>query len=637
MFRLKMTAISRERCVLLIIACLAVAYSLYLAVAYASQPPLDVYSFRQTQTALTSYWFVKEGFQFSYETPVAGTPWAIPFEFPIYQTIVAYISKTFDFGLDSTGRLVSYSFLLLTIVPVIGITKRLRLPRVTSVYFAAILFSMPIYVYWGRSFMIETAAFFFSIAAIKFFLDFLLVERILWPALLFVIFATLCVLQKATTALPIFVVLSIVYFVVELKKNKSQGRMQLIKGLAIGGIVFVIPVAIGFAWVNFSDQVKLTNPLGEQLTSAALKAWNWGTLSQRLSSEIWIKVIWERVLRPNMGGLLGLFLLASPFFVKVESKIKIIALGALTLAILPLFLFTNLHIVHSYYQTANALFFAYGVAITLAAVAEPMMGKRIALFALVLVMASNYFVLRNVDLPQIKNVFTKENRDLAIGKLLNRELPVGMQFVAFGNDWSSTFAYVSERKSFTVPGWFKKIDQVISHPDQFLEQGRMGAVVSCTNQQPTVTQVFKWVENNGAWKVGETHGCLIVTPEKKFSGVLSGSAQCRGSIDIADIRQSEGKQFIAISGWLVGEDDSRTPDDVIVKVSNKHMAPIYLQTLKVPRLDVNKNLKIPEDIDVGFSRIVQNKFKPGSYEVKLLEAVGNKLVSCGIRKSIEVR
>lgn len=643
MFRLKTIAISRERCILLIIACLAVAYSLYLAVAYASQPPLDVHSFRQTQTALTSYWFVKEGFRLAYETPVAGAPWSIPFEFPIYQVIVAFLSKAFNIGLDSTGRLVSYAFLLLTIVPVMGITKRLKLPSVTVIYFVAILFSMPIYVYWGRSFMIETAALFFGIAAIKFFLDFLLGSRPFWSTLLFVIFATLCVLQKATTALPIFVVLSISYFCFELKKQKFQEPTKLIKSLVLGGIVFIIPVAIGFAWVCFSDQVKLSNPLGQQLTSAVLSPWNWGTHAQRVSSEMWVDVIWKRVFGSNMGSMLGLLVLISPFFSRVESRIKCIALGVLSLAILPLLVFPNLHILHTYYQTANAAFFGYGVALALAVVVAPMMGKTFALFALALIMGSNYHVLHKVDLPQIKNVFTKENRDFTIGKLLNKEIPIGGQFVAFGNDWSSTFAYVSERKSFTVPEWFKEYDQVVLNPERFLEHGRMGAVVSCTTDTPrlkkipSTSQLFGWIGNSGTWKAGETNGCLIVTPEKKFSGILSGSARCRGSIDMADVQLREGKKFVVFAGWLAGEGDTSVPDEIILRVSSKHMLPIYLQTLKVPKLDVNRRLKIVDDIDVGFSRVISNEFKPGTYEIELVQSIGNKLSYCGLRKSVDIR
>src|SRR6516164_5284174 len=50
---------------------------------------LGLHMWRQTQTAMTSYWFVHEGFRMDYQTPVFGPPWSIPFEFPFYQALVA--------------------------------------------------------------------------------------------------------------------------------------------------------------------------------------------------------------------------------------------------------------------------------------------------------------------------------------------------------------------------------------------------------------------------------------------------------------------------------------------------------------------------------------------------------------------
>ena len=42
-----------------------------------------------------------------YETPVLGPPWSLPFEFPLYQGIVAGLAKIFSTPLDQTGRFVS--------------------------------------------------------------------------------------------------------------------------------------------------------------------------------------------------------------------------------------------------------------------------------------------------------------------------------------------------------------------------------------------------------------------------------------------------------------------------------------------------------------------------------------------------
>ena len=100
-----------------IIGISALCFSAWLAVEYSGQHILEAYSFRQTQTALTSFWLCRTGFKFPYETPAAGYPWSIPFEFPLYQYLVAKLSCPFGFDLERVGRLVSYAFLVACLVP----------------------------------------------------------------------------------------------------------------------------------------------------------------------------------------------------------------------------------------------------------------------------------------------------------------------------------------------------------------------------------------------------------------------------------------------------------------------------------------------------------------------------------------
>jgi hypothetical protein len=621
------------------VAIVVVSYSAYLAFAYAHQPPLDAHSFRQTQTALTAYWFTQEGFKWAYETPVGGTPWAIPFEFPIYQLIVASISQILDVPLDFSGRVVSYIFLLLCIFPSYSITRRLGLPNSVFVFFVTIVFSMPIYIYWGRTIMIETAALFFSIVSIKFFIDQLYGTHSIKVALLFVFFSSLAVLQKVTTALPILMVLAVIFLFSELKKQKTVSIRFLVLNKKFWTMVFLftIPICVGFWWVKFTDQAKILNPLGEQLTSAALSKWNWGTVSQRISYDIWVKVFWERMFVENMGGALGLFLLITPFFARAEFRIKAIHSSTIVLGVLPLFLFTNLHVVHNYYQTANVIFFAYGIAIALGLVILPTLGKATTIFSLLLVVLANYFTLSSGYFPQMKAVFNSENRDVAVGEILKRELPVGMQFVAFGNDWSSTFSYLSQRKSFTVPKWFRKYNQVVSNPENFLDEGRLGGVVSCSVERPNASALIGWASDGRSWQVGETHGCLIATPQETLEERVWKSAQCAGNIDRADIENRNGHRVLSFAGWVASTGENPViPDKVFIVISSGDYYPIYLQALKVPRLDVNKHLGIPSDIDSGFSRIIPANLKSGDYNISVIKYSGNQYYSCNFNKMLRV-
>jgi hypothetical protein len=92
-------ALSQEKmvvCLISVVSIFILAYSIGMAIKYSGQPILDWYTFRQTQTALTSYWMCHGGFKLAYETPVGGYPWALPLEFPLYQYLVAKLSCAFD-------------------------------------------------------------------------------------------------------------------------------------------------------------------------------------------------------------------------------------------------------------------------------------------------------------------------------------------------------------------------------------------------------------------------------------------------------------------------------------------------------------------------------------------------------------
>ena len=80
------------------------------------------------------------------------------------------------------------------------------------------------------------------------------------------------------------------------------------------------------------------------------------------------------------------------------------------------------------------------------------------------------------------------------------------------------------------------------------------------------------------------------------------------------------------------------PDDVFVKISGKEPnSLLYLQALKVPRIDANLYLGIDTDTDVGFSRIAKVDLPSGQYEIGIVQKTGSTYVSCGIRKSLRVQ
>jgi len=159
------------RILLSIVAFAVAAIAVLITMRYASRPLLEWQAWRETQTALTSYWMMRQGWSLAYQTPVLGYPWEIPLEFPIYQAIVAFIAALGSIPLDPVGRWVSLVFLVACLWPAWQITRRLDLPPITIWIFAILLLSSPIYLFYGRNFLVETAALFFTFASIPYALD----------------------------------------------------------------------------------------------------------------------------------------------------------------------------------------------------------------------------------------------------------------------------------------------------------------------------------------------------------------------------------------------------------------------------------------------------------------------------------
>lgn len=86
---------------------LSICFSLWAVSVGWYHSIFDFHGFRQAQTAISANSILYGGPILHYETPVLGPPWSIPFEFPLYQVLVALLAKLLSSPLDQTGRFVS--------------------------------------------------------------------------------------------------------------------------------------------------------------------------------------------------------------------------------------------------------------------------------------------------------------------------------------------------------------------------------------------------------------------------------------------------------------------------------------------------------------------------------------------------
>lgn len=450
--------------------------SLFYAIKYCHEPIIEQHAFRQTQTALTTYWILRSPAKLAYETPVLGAPWSLPFEVPIYQYIVAFLVRFFAFDLQTTGRLVNYAFCVACVVPVGIIFKRLFADWTWySAIFCGLFFTSPIYLFWGRTFMIEMAALFFALSFVAASIP-LLQLKLQTRQLLFCAAAlTLALLQKVTTVLPLCaIVLTLLGF--QLWRNRRSIRPADLAALATS---FGVPLAIGFAWVVYTDHVKSQSQMTAWLTSSQLNYFNYGSIYDRLRPGLYRLVFWNRIFKQNAGGVLGLAAIAIAS-VRAESTKRLLILTSLSALVLPFLLFEHLHVLHDYYQAAIAIFAIIAVSTALACPD----GRRLrALSAITVVVIAvlnrHYFKDGYAGFESLQ--LSDSERTLAISKKLRAVTSPDESILLLGYDWSSEVPFFSQRRGLAVPGKFGRAgaQKILAEASGLVGSHPIGAVVYC--------------------------------------------------------------------------------------------------------------------------------------------------------------
>jgi len=157
-------------------------------------------------------------------------------------------------------------------------------------------------------------------------------------------------------------------------------------------------------------------------------------------------------------------------------------LACLALAFAPLLIFTNLHIAHSYYQASNQIFLLMTVAGGAGTLLDlPKHQPRthgLVLASLTIIIIANLHHFAIEDWPRSQRLSSDK---LAVGRLINKNTPNNSAILVIGDDWSSAFAYHSQRRAFTQPNWpvlRRSAADVLRDPQTALGGSPLGAVVS---------------------------------------------------------------------------------------------------------------------------------------------------------------
>ncbi|MGA9721538.1 MAG: hypothetical protein WBQ86_03705 [Candidatus Binatus sp.] len=439
---------------------------------------------------MTSYWLMHGSPWLAYETPVQGVPWSIPIEFPFYQLLVAGLAEWTGLPLDSIGRLVSYLFVVLTIIPVRMLARAWGLDNTYVRSFAILLLTSPIYLFWGTAFLIETCVLFFCfwfLSEVE-----LTTEPTpcssYWMALALSIFCgAIGALGKITTFIPFECLAGLILlndFVKRLRRHES-----LLRPILTGGGIIAIPLTLFGIWNRFADAQRLKNPIMNPITSHSVTGsvsahqLYLGTWAQRFSLNLLLTLV--RAATDTLGVLAVPIVIASvPLAISyrvIDRPTRIILLGALGAFLLPFVLFTNAHIVHNYYDTENAIFLICAFAMLVSRLFST--GHRQAGWNLLaLTVASQllwfgFFFLHDIRDPLDRPL-------LSIAQAVNERTDPDSVVVIYGQAFSSVIPYYAQRRALMEPDWIPYEGTLERARRMLAPQGghRVEAVVRCKSR-----------------------------------------------------------------------------------------------------------------------------------------------------------
>jgi hypothetical protein len=443
----KFSNLCRLQALVLCLALLIYAISLFVKFDQLNASP-----FREAQTALSIYYFIGESVSniFNYQTPLLGPSWQIPFEVPIYQVIVSRFAEANPKSIIYVAKIINFICFGLSLLLIRSLAKDLLKTKSDSFYLMVLLLFSPVYVVYATSVSIEFTALCLCLTMLYCFKHYCLNKqsglRFLYLAFALVS-SILASAAKVTTWLAFglpFLYLLYFYYKQGTVVSNFKYRFSFVLGYALINCVTFFLIII---WIQYSDTIKLENPLSAQLTSQSLRNWNHFSIEQLISTNFWLSIFSKHLV--TSGGVILFFVAIVGLFMNIFKDGRLndnfdktdlwASLLLIIFYLIPTFVFANLFYRHEYYLISTNLFLLGSLYLFMRAFFKNFLENyvlKIILLLSLLIMSSSYLTL--------KKLYTVP-RDVFAIEFLREQKPGHVIMSGFG--FSSFIPFLSERKA----------------------------------------------------------------------------------------------------------------------------------------------------------------------------------------------
>ncbi len=428
----------------------------------------EAFAFRQTQTAFTVREYGEHGINlFTTPLPLFGPEASVPMEFPLFQGIASLLVPLGVPAEVASRTLALVSFEASAVLLAILLLRWHG--RAVAVVAIALFEFLPYGLLWGAASLIDFMSVALALLMVLGLDTFFRRRSIPWLVVASVAAVT-GFLVKITT-MPSYGILLLVAAVLVIREfGWSAAWRRLLVGFAAAP---GLGLAVGAAWTVYADRVKGGNEMTAFLTSSALRQWNFGTLTQRLDEENYLKLA-VRVASDIAGPGLATIVLAIIAAIYLRSHVqRAYTVGWLLVALSAPLVFFNLYLQHNYYLIAIYPALVAAIAIGGVWLVRTIPGSRYqrgavgVAFAAILVVTTALTPLGRADIMQ----FVNSNPQPGVSSLLLDQTEPGDNIIMIGCDWDPTFLYYGHRDGVmfreTNPGGFWQNHDIDDYPYLF--------------------------------------------------------------------------------------------------------------------------------------------------------------------------
>jgi hypothetical protein len=469
-----------DRIFIVALFCAALVANFFITTRNWDSGFLIGHEFRQTQTAIIARYIDEQNnFSLRYETPLLGKPWEFPLEMPIYQWTVVLLSRATGWTHVEAARAVSLGSVYLTLPALYLLLGHVGLGKRRRLIVLAVALAVPVYLFYGRAFLMDTMAMMFSAWFLAGFVETMRRRSLSWLVVCSIAGAAAGLVKSLTFFVWLFPAACYGAWCVWKNLRDQDGWGALARTVAWGfGAVLVPAIAVNW-WVRFTDAIKETHPSAYIFTSKALTQGNFGMydLSSRTSKETWHWLFECWSMAVAQPWVLGVIVLGGAVAFRVE-RWRI--LGAAGLFLAAQMMFPYAYAYQDYYFMACAMFAACALGFVLNGVFS-LRWPRWARWPLMLVPFAALYAAYADEYYQQHKFNSPGGTGLTIA--LRDYLPRESVLIVAGSDWAGIIPYYSKKRALMIRNGLEVDAAYLERAFNDLSDEMVGALVLTGNQR----------------------------------------------------------------------------------------------------------------------------------------------------------